>query len=257
MQLIDTHAHLDQLQDLSGALQRAQEAGVSDIMAMSVDEDSMRKTLELNLDPVSDLQIHPALGVHPGMVKSGAEQKNALDFLRANIQRAKAVGETGLDYWYKWARKDEAQRKIQQDSFDYHIKLALEFNLPLVVHSRGAWSDCLAMLKSAGTKRGLFHWYSGPLDVLAKIIDAGYYVSAGPSLAYSPQLREAMTASPLERILIETDSPVCYKDEEQSFMAEPKDVVKAAKALAELKSLDKEKMMTTVNANAKYFFGVG
>jgi TatD DNase family protein len=254
MIIIDTHAHIDQLEDLPGVLERADEAGVSDIVAVSVDLDSMKKVLVI-AGQYRKPKIHPALGVHPGKVQQDGQQ-SALDFMRANITQACAIGETGLDYWYKWVRKNEVERQKQKDSFSFHLSLAKEFDLPIVIHSRGAWRDCLSMARAAGVKRVLFHWYSGPVDILDQILEAGFYVSTGPSVAYSPESRRAMAHAPLERILVETDSPVHYKDGETSFMAEPKDVIRAWKALAQLKNLNEQESLAVVNANAKTFFGI-
>lgn len=254
MTIIDTHAHVDQLEDIDGALIRAAQAGVMDIVAVSVDLASMRKTLDLTAR-ASLPKIHPALGIHPGMVKPEA-QAETFDFMRSHIGQAIAVGETGLDYWYKWVRKDEVERKKQKDSFEFHLKLAKEKDLPVIIHSRGAWRDCLAMAKEAGVGRALFHWYSGPVDILEQILSAGYYVSTSPSVGYSPQSREAMAHAPLERVLIETDSPVRYKDGESDFLAEPKDVVRTLKALSLLKNINEEEVLARVNQNAKNFFNI-
>ncbi len=272
--IIDTHAHIDQLEDFPGAMARAYEAGVSDIVAVSVDLDSMKKLLDKtpsglqplspneaignicsDIGPYQSPKIHVALGVHPGKVQPETQQL-AFDFMRANIKHARAIGETGLDYWYKWVRKDEMERQKQKDSFAFHLGLAREFDLPIVIHSRGAWRDCLSMARAAGVKRALFHWYSGPVDILDQILDAGFYVSTCPSVAYSPESRRAMAHAPIERILVETDSPVNYKEGETSFMAEPKDVIRTWKALAELKNLDEQKTLAAVNSNAKSFFGI-
>ena len=254
MVIIDSHAHIDQLEDLPGALSRAHEAGVSDIVAMSVDLDSMKKLLDI-VGHYQSPKIHPALGVHPGLVKPEM-QLPVFEFMRAHISQARAVGETGLDYWYKWVRKDEVERQKQKDSFNFHLGLAKEYDLPIVIHSRGAWRDCLSMTIAAGVKRALFHWYSGPVDILDQIIEAGFYVSTSPSVAYSPESQKAMAHAPLGRILIETDSPVYYKDGEASYKAEPKDVIRTWKALAQLKNLDEQEVLTSVNKNAKTFFRI-
>ena len=252
MTIIDSHAHIDQLEDLAGALVRAHEAGVSDIVAMSVDLDSMQKLLGIR-DKYCQPKIHPALGIHPGLVKPDTQQA-AYDFMRANIKEASAIGETGLDYWYKWVRKDMGERQKQKDSFSIHLELAREFDLPIVIHSRGAWRDCLSMTRESGVKRALFHWYSGPVDILDQILEAGFYVSTSPSVAYSPESQKAMSHAPIERILIETDSPVNYKEGEGFYKAEPKDVIKTWKALAQLKNMREEEVLARVNLNAATFF---
>jgi len=252
--IIDTHAHIDQLEDLAGALSRASEAAVSDVVAVSVDLDSMKKLVEIS-GHYQEPKIHLGLGIHPGMVKQDTQQA-ALDFMRSNIQKARAIGETGLDYWYKWVRKDEVERQKQKDSFKVHLDLARESNLPIIIHSRGAWRDCLSMTLESGVKRALFHWYSGPVDIMDQILEAGYYVSTSPSVAYSPESRKAMAHARLERILIETDSPVTYRDGEASFRSEPKDVIRTWKALAQLKDLNEQEVLDTVNTNARTFFNI-
>lgn len=254
MNIIDTHAHIDQLEDFEGAMARAAAAGVTDIMAMSVDLASMRRVLELSGRTRSP-RIHAALGIHPGTINPD-EQTEAVQFMRTNAGRVKAIGETGLDYWYKWVRKNETERRKQKDSFAVHLQTAQEYNLPIVIHSRGAWRDCLSMTKESGVKRALFHWYSGPLDILAGILTAGYYVSTSPSVGYSPESRAAMAEAPVDRILIETDSPVRYKDGEAEFLAEPKDVLRTLTALAALKNIDMNTLGARVNQNARDFFRI-
>ncbi len=269
-QIIDTHAHIDQLADIQGALQRAKQAGVSDIVAVSVDLNSMGKILDLaksvqEPNPSTSLRvspecnrrtkIHPALGIHPGMVKEG-EPAEAFDFIRSHIKEAVAIGETGLDYWYKWVRDNTEERAKQKDALAKHLQLAKEFHLPIIIHSRGAWRDCLSMAQEAGVAKALFHWYSGPVDIMKGILDSGFYVSTSPSVAYSPQSQQAMLAANVERILIETDSPVSYKDDHGGFTSEPKDVWRTLQALSRLKNIDEEKLLDMVNHNAREFFGL-
>ena len=254
MPIIDTHAHIDQIENWLQAVEHALRAEVSDIVAVSVNWDSMRKVLNL-VETTPQIKIHPALGVHPGMVQDGLKPE-VFDFIRSHISKAIAVGETGLDYWYKWVRDNEQERAKQKDSFAKHLEIAKEFDLPIIVHSRGAWRDCLSMTKSAGVKKVLFHWYSGPVDILQGILEEGFYVSTSPSVAYSPQSQEAMLAANLERILIETDSPVSYRDGRTTFMSEPKDVFKTLKALSVLKKIKEEDLLNIVNHNARKFFRI-
>ena len=254
MKIIDTHAHLDHVPDVENALKRAYDAGVSDIVAVSTDLKAIKRNLELKR-LASNPRIHTALGVHPGEIKM-EELPETFQYIRSHISEAVAIGETGLDYWYKWVRKNEDERKKQQDCFREHLILAQEFNLPVVIHSRGAWRDCLDMTLEVGIKHALFHWYSGPVDVLADIIKEGFYVSCSPSLAYSPQSREAMTHAPVERTLIETDSPVFYNQPDEGFQAEPKDVWKTLKAYSELKNISQEEALARLVNNAKSFFRI-
>ncbi len=255
MLIIDTHAHIDEIEDWDAALERARVAGVSDIVAMSLNLESMRKVLSLAANSKT-VRIHPALGVHPESIEQGLPSKEVFDFIKEHIQEAVAVGETGLDFWYKGVKDNQTEKDKQRSSFSRHLEIAKEYDKPVVIHSRGAWSECLEMTQQAEVKRALFHWYSGPLDVLQEILAAGFYVSTSPSVGYSPQSQQAMLAAPVERILIETDSPVTYRDKEGSYKSEPKDVVRTLKALSHLKNIDEEKLLSIVNQNAKDFFRI-
>lgn len=254
MQLIDTHAHLDHLENLTEALERAQGAGVVGIVTVGVDLAANKKNLEIKKSSRQP-RIYAALGIHPGNINA-AEIDETLKFIRENIREAVAIGETGLDYWYKEVRKDEAKKEEQRTIFRKQLELAHEFDLPVVIHSRGAWRDCLNMSTEMGIKKALFHWYSGPVDILKEILANGYYVSSSPSLAYSPQSREAIAYAPIERTLIETDSPVYYGEKDLGFQAEPKDVFRTLTAYAALKKISEDKAVTILNQNAKDFFAL-
>lgn len=255
MSIIDTHAHLDHVPDVALALQRAFQEGVSDVIAVSTDLQAIQKNLAIQKDNLC-VRVHVAFGVHPGEIKVD-QLPTTFEFMRTNIQQAVAIGETGLDYWYKWARKDDEEKQKQRDCFEKHLALAKEFSLPIIIHSRGAWKDCLEMTKSFGIQRALFHWYSGPVNILEEILKEGYWVSCSPSLAYSPQSREAMVHAPMERTLIETDSPVFYNHPDGGFQAEPKDVYKTLKAYVELKNINPQEALERLTYNAKDFFKIG
>ena len=255
MTIIDTHAHLAHLDNLDEALHNARESGVTGIVAVGVDLAANKKNLEIQRNTTSP-RIYVALGIHPGNINP-SEIEECFQFIREHIQEATAIGETGLDYWYKWVKKDEAKKEEQREIFRRQLSLACEFDLPVVIHSRGAWRDCLRMTKTAGVKKAVFHWYSGPLDVLEGIIDAGYYVGTTPSLATSLQSREAIAHAPLERILIETDCPVFFQDDQGGFKSQPKDVFRTLKAYAQLKNIDEQKALAVFNHNAREFFNIG
>ncbi len=254
MKLIDTHAHLDHVENTDEALREAHEAGVEAVIAVGVDLAANRKNLEIRQRTIHP-RVYVALGIHPGNINA-SQIDETIQFIRQNIHQAVAVGETGLDYWYKWVRKDEEKKQEQRDVFQKQLALGKEFDLPVIIHSRGAWRDCLTMSQEMGIKKALFHWYSGPVSILEEILAAGYYVSASPSLAYSPQSREAITHAPLERLLIETDSPVYYSSGEDGFRAGPKDVFRTLKACCELKGLNEAEAADQLNRNAQKFFTI-
>lgn len=253
MNLIDTHVHLDHVQDVSVELKEAAGTGVRAVVAVGVDLASNKIHLELQ-DKHNELKILLAFGIHPGNIIE-EQVKQTFMFISKNKERAVAIGEIGLDYWYPWAKKSEEKKQQQRDVFEHQLNLAKEFDLPVVIHSRGAWKDCLRMTRAAGIRRAVFHWYSGPKDVLEQLLSCGYFISATPALFYSPQAQEAVAFAPVEQTLIETDTPVCYRlNDEKSFKAGPKDVFFTLEVYARLKAMDQEKAANILNDNAQKIF---
>ena len=256
MRIIDTHAHLDHLENLEEALGRAVEAGVKGIVAVSMDLASCKKNLAIKRS-VENIPIFLAMGMHPSEANLG-DLEECVDLIRDNVEELTAIGEVGLDFWYKWVKKDEQKKEDQRKVFQRFLDLAKELDLPIIIHSRGAWKECLEMAKSSGVKKAEFHWYSGPTDVLAEIMAEGYYASVTPSVAYSLHSREAMIHAPIEQTLVETDTPVYYRNKEkgESFQSEPKDVFKTLEAYCALKNIKEKEALEILNQNAEKFFNL-
>jgi TatD DNase family protein len=256
MYAIDTHAHLDQLENLDQALANARSAHVKGIVALSMDVESCRKNLAIK-EKANDPAIYLGMGIHPAEAKEELIAP-CIELIREHHKECQTIGEIGLDFWYKWARKDEVVKETQRKVFRALLQSAKEYNLPAVVHARGTWQECFDILQEMNITQAEFHWYSGPIDVLKKILDAGYFVSTSPSVASSPQSREAMSFAPVEQTLIETDCPVFYKtgEGEDGFKSEPKDVFRTLKAYCDLKKLDEQKTLDILNSNAKRFFKI-
>ncbi len=122
MKIIDTHAHLDHLENLNPALEEAAAAGVEGIVAVGEDLDSNRKNLEIKKS-VTLPKIYLGLGMHPGNIKAD-DIESCMEFIRENIQQADAIGEIGLDFWYKWVRKDKEKKDEQRKVFRRLLELA-------------------------------------------------------------------------------------------------------------------------------------
>lgn len=254
---IDTHAHLDDVENVDEALKEADQAGVVGVVAVGIDHSSNQKNLEIK-KKTSKPKIYLALGIHPESLedKSPDQFDGAIHFIRENIKEAVAVGEIGLDYWYKWAKKSEEKKAEQREIFLKQLELAKEFHLPVIIHSRGSWADCLKMAQETGIKKAVFHWYSGPVDTLEQILSCGYFISAGPALSYSPPLQIAVKHAPMDQMLIETDSPVYYKEGESGFRAGPKDVLRTLKLYAAQMNMDEEEAAEIFLKNSKNFFAI-
>ncbi len=247
--MIDTHTHLADLPE--DAIERAKAAGLKGVVAVSATVATCEATLRLRERHPGF--VHAALGVHPTEFFN-EDLEAVLIIIRGNAKSLVAVGEIGLDYWHRLVRKDKAQRGRQAEFYVAQLTVARELDLPVSIHSRGAWRDCLGLASEHGPGRGVFHWYSGPLDVLDDVLDAGYYVSCTPALEGSPELRAAMERAPLERILVETDSPVWIKNLNRP--SEPADVRLTLGHLAELKGLPRGDVEAATARNAESLFGL-
>jgi TatD DNase family protein len=243
MGLIDGHVHLSEIEPLERAVENAVNAGVKRMVAVSMNLDSCRKTLVL-ADRFPDT-ILPAIGYHPWSIKA-EEVEDTLIFITQNLHRCVALGEVGLDY------KVKVKKKLQKAVFSKLLNLAVKSNKPVIIHSRFSYQRTYEMAVAAGVKKAVFHWYSGPMDILDNILASGFFVSATPALAYSPHHQAAMARAPLDRILIETDAPVQYGDR----ASEPADLNETLFHLSRIKKIPEDKLAGMVTKNAKRFFGL-
>jgi TatD DNase family protein len=240
--LIDGHAHLNEINQIDQVLIRARAAGVNRIVAVGMDMSSNRRTIELS-DKYPDI-IWPAVGYHPWKIVPN-QIEMVLSQLSVLLPACVALGEVGLDY------KVRIKKPIQWDVFTRVLELADRFRKPVIVHSRYSHQRCHQMVSAAGIDKAVFHWYSGPLDVLDRIVADGYYVSCTPALAYSIHHQKAMSHAPLEHILIETDCPVAFRDQ----ISEPALLTETLAQLSRIKQISIEETALITTANANKFFG--
>ena len=252
-ELVDTHAHLDELEDLGPAIERAKRAGVTAVISMGQDLASNIQTFKLAADYPNF--IYPAIGLHPwslGKMSPQALEEN-IAFIRDNIGSAVALGEVGLDYdkrVLKGAGKDQQKAVLRR-----LLELAVEFDKPVSFHSRYAWKDSLQIVMESGVRRLVFHWYTGFSSTLAGLIEGGYYISATPAAEYHDEHRRAVREAPVERLLLETDCPVYYGREEK-YRSEPADLLRSLKAAAAIKGIDQAELARTTRENTARLFKI-
>ncbi|MEM3693983.1 MAG: TatD family hydrolase [Candidatus Bathyarchaeia archaeon] len=239
--LIDTHAHLDEVSDLPKVLERAKDAGIIAIIAVGSGIVSNRRVLELA--KAYRGYVFPALGMHPWELEN--QNEGWEEFFLKHIEESVAIGEVGLDY------RIPLNRDLQLQVFSRLVEIAKSYDKPLIIHSRAAWKDALEIVKGIGAKKAVFHWYSGPVKVLREILALGYSISATPAAEYSQGHRRALRNTPLERILLETDSPVLYRGME----SEPSHLGRVLSALAEIKGVNPVTVASTTTENALRLFG--
>lgn len=249
MRLVDTHAHLSDLEDREGVIRRAKEAGIKAIVAVGGNLETSRATLGWAEDYGG--YVHPAIGIHP-TEWMGDDVDKSLSFIAAHVDSSVAVGEIGLDYWNREARRSEEVRERQREIYVRQLGIAVEHGKPASVHGRGAWEDALELARKHGPDGIIFHWFSGPLKVLRGVLDSGYLISATPAAEFSRDHRAALAEAPLEGIVIETDSPVSYHGKR----AEPSDILLTLRSLADLKGASEEDVAEVTTLNAERFFGL-
>ena len=203
MRLTDSHAHLHFSQfdpDRAAVIERARQAGIAAILEVGVDLDSSKAAVALAKE--HDF-IHAAVGIHPHDAK--LVNARTLDRLRvlAHHPQVVAIGEIGLDYY-----RDRSPRPVQRRAFADQLSLAAELELPVIVHSRDAHDDVMEILRG-WEGRGVLHSYSAGPEHLEQVLELGFYVSiSGPvTFPRADRLREVAALVPLERLLVETDSP--------------------------------------------------
>jgi TatD DNase family protein len=245
----DSHAHLDACEEPATALvERARAAGVTRIVTIGTGIESCRAALAIADD--SD-GVYAALGVDPH--QAATPDAHRLDELRELLAHPKAVavGETGLDNARRFATPAE-QRRL----FDSQLALADELGLPVVVHTRDADADTAAALAGfVGTV--VMHCFSSPA-LLTPALERGYYVSFAGNATYptAPELREAASAVPADRILVETDTPYLAPQPVRGRRNEPANVVHTIAALASVRGEEPESLAAATHANAAAAFGL-
>jgi TatD DNase family protein len=251
--IIDTHAHLDEMENLEQTVAQAKAAGLEAIVAVGQDIKSNTRTLEIAAQFPGF--VYPALGLHPWNIREAEVDAN-LDFIRVNIGKAVAVGEVGLDY-HKRVREG-AEKDLQKRVLRELLEIASKNKKPVCIHSRYAWRDAFDLVREAGVEKAVFHWYTGTSSVLRDIIAGGYYISVTPAVSYHEEHRRAVKETPLEQLLLETDSPVTYaRGREGEFIAAPADALRSLKGAAELKGLNEAELAEITTQNAKRLFGIG
>jgi TatD DNase family protein len=239
--VIDSHAHLDALEEPEAAVVRARDAGVTRVITIGTGIDSCRRALALTTHE----GVFAALGIDPHQAATGeATRVNELRSL-LDHPRAVAVGEAGLDYHYGADAKDE-----QRSLFAGQLALASELGLPIVVHTRAASADTEEMLRGFdGTV--VMHCFSEP-DLLAAGVERGWYFSFAGNATYpkAGALRQAAAAVPANRILAETDSPYLAPQPVRGRPNEPAYVIHTIAALAEARGEDYEELAARIDANA-------
>ncbi|MGH7889475.1 MAG: TatD family hydrolase [Thermodesulfobacteriota bacterium] len=233
-------------------IQRAKNLGVEKIVAASSDLSSSRRSLEISQNFPS---VFAAVGIHPHEASSLDDTVFSEIEKLAGEQRVLAIGETGLDYHYM-----HSPREVQIRSFRRHIELAKSTRLPLVIHVRDAHEDVLSVLREENTHgiNAVIHCFTGDYRIAMEYIYEGFYISFSGIVTFknAEDIREAVRKIPVEKILVETDSPYLAPIPFRGKKNEPSYVKYVAQKVAELREVSFEEIAekTTANANSLFRF---
>ena len=253
--LVDSHCHLDYLDkdgDLDAVLERARAAGVERLVTIGTKLSTFPAVLAIaeRYD-----QVTCSVGVHPH--EAAAEGQSGPDRLIALAGHPKVVGigESGLDYHY-----ENSPREAQRESFLAHIAAARATGLPLIVHTRDADGDTAAILRDEYAKapfRGVLHCFTAGPELAAAALEIGFYISLAGVVTFkkSEALRETVREVPLDRLLVETDSPYLAPVPMRGKRNEPAYVAHTAKALADLLELSPKVVAEVTGKNFGTLFG--
>lgn len=249
---IDSHCHLDKLDlaDYAGSLAQllaaTNHSKVSKMLCVSICLEDFEPMYQL---VAAYSQIDVSMGVHPLHVKDAANIVRVAELLEMapKYKKVVAIGETGLDYFY-----DAQSKEIQQESFSNHLMAAANLDLPVIVHTRNAREDTLALIKEHGGQAGgVLHCFTESLAMAKAAIDLNYMISISGIVTFknSTELQDIVKAIPLDKLLIETDSPYLAPVPFRGKQNQPKYVVQVAQFIADLKGISVSKLAEITSEN--------
>ncbi len=247
--MIDSHCHIystDFAQDVEKVLERAVNAGVTRIYMPAIDSSTHKIMLDLATN--SEFCI-PMMGLHPCSVKENVEEELQIIEEYISTQKFAAIGETGLDFYW-----DKTYIKEQLHSLNIHAGWCLQYDLPIVLHTREAMDETISEMKNyvSNGLQGVFHCFSGNASQAKEIIDMRFYLGIGGVVTFKNSgMSEVLKDIPLSSLLLETDAPYLSPVPYRGKRNEPSYLDLIAQKIAEIKNVDVEevKKVTTENAN--------
>ncbi|MBQ9989378.1 MAG: TatD family hydrolase [Lachnospiraceae bacterium] len=251
--LIDSHAHLDDRafdEDREELILKLKEAGIEYVVNIAASLSSVKSSL--TLAEQNDF-IYSSVGVHPCETEELNEENFQWMEEQLSHPKAKAVGEIGLDYYW-----NEPEKEIQHKWFRRQLQLAHEVNLPIIIHSRDAAADTYRIMKEegAGRLKGVIHCYSYTKETARDYLNWNYYFGIGGVSTFqnAKKLKEAVEYIPIENIVLETDSPYLAPIPYRGKRNSPLNLPIIARAVAEIKGMDVDKVIEITGKNSKKLY---
>ena len=253
MHLVDSHSHLDASEfdpDREAVIARARASGVTRQIIPAVDAAGWPKLRDVC---AANDGLYPAYGLHPMYLD--AHRDEHLERLREWIAKEKptAVGECGLDYFVEGLDRD-----AQAHYFEGQLRLAHEFDLPVIVHARRAVEAVIVAIRKIGKLRGVIHSYAGSEEQARQLWDLGFMVGLGGPVTYerANRLRHLAATMPIEHLLLETDAPDQPDSQIRGGRNEPARLTRVLSVIAQLRGCSEDDVATATSANAERLFGL-
>jgi len=255
--MIDSHIHLDadQYADVAGLSKRARDAGVKAVVAPGITPSSNRRVMELASDHPDF--VHPAIGFHPERFELTDDDLEAtLTMVRTHRDRICAVGEVGLPYYGEPARREDVIERGRQ-ILERFARLATELDLPLILHCpHQTAGDALRIIEATQVHRAVFHWHKSDEATTRAILNAGYFISLTPEVAYRDRDQALARMVPLDRMMVETDGPWPYGGPFEGKATEPYFIADVISAIATIRGNSLDMIAQALAANAKTLFRI-
>ena len=250
--IIDSHCHLDYeplISDINKIILNAKKNNVTNLLTIGTSLESSKRVLEI-VEKYEN--VYGAIGIHPNSTTNNLSDLNELVDIKKKSKKIIAFGETGLDYFYKRSEKND-----QIQSFEKHIQFAISEKVPVIIHTRDSDEDTISIIKKYYTKtKFLIHCFTGSLDFAKNLLDLECLISFSGIITFkkSTDLRNVVKYVPMEKMLIETDSPYLSPDPFRGKSNEPANVKIVAENIALIKEIALEEVANTTTKNFKKFF---
>ncbi len=252
--MIDSHCHIDYIENPESVIEESQKKGVRAIITSALGMEEAEKVFVLKKKFPETLYI--CLGVHPMEIKTYND--DYVDFIKSNKDNIVAIGEIGLD-----GMKAVDNYEKTKEIFSEMIDISIELKLPIVVHSRNgkkkAVSDAIKILSERDAKNVMLHCFSGNENSLKEALDLGYYISYATNICWTKKHPQLAEQTPLEQMLLETDAPWLDPDssiDNIKLNNRPWKIIRSAEVIANVKGIPKEEVIEMTTDNARRFFRI-
>ncbi len=253
--IIDSHCHLDYeplINNIDQVLLNAKKENITNLLTIGTSLESSKKVLEI----VSKYpNVYGAIGIHPNSTTGNLDKLDEIHMLKKKNKKIIAFGETGLDYFYK-----RSDKKDQIIAFEKHVEFSISEKIPVIIHTRDADDDTISIVKKYYKKTNfLIHCFTGNLEFAKNLLNFNCLISFSGIITFkkSNDLRDVVKYVPLEKMLIETDSPYLSPDPFRGKSNEPANVKIVAETVASIKQISFEQVATSTTANFNNFFLYG